>query len=104
MVMAKKKRTLTAKTKIVPSVEQADMLRVTAHACRDACNAVSAVIFQENTLVQAKLHKLTYRELRSTLGLKSQMAQSVLKTVIAKYKTNHIDTPPLKGQALHLAV
>ncbi|KHF26749.1 putative transposase [Anoxybacillus sp. BCO1] len=55
---------------------------------RDACNAVSEVIFKENTLVQAKLHKMMYRELRSTFGLKSQMAQSVLKTVIAKYKTN----------------
>ncbi len=31
---------------------------------------------------------MMYRELRSTFGLKSQMAQSVLKTVIAKYKTN----------------
>lgn len=86
--MAKKKLTLTAKIKIVPSVEQADILRATAHAYRDACNAVSAVIFKEDTLVQAKLHELTYRELRSTFGLKSQMAQSVLKTVIAKYKTN----------------
>lgn len=86
--MAKKKLTLTAKIKIVPTVEQEDILRATAHAYRDACNAVSAVIFKEDTLVQAKLHKLTYRELRSTFGLKSQMAQSVVKTVIAKYKTN----------------
>ncbi|ADH99045.1 RNA-guided endonuclease InsQ/TnpB family protein [Salisediminibacterium selenitireducens] len=82
------KLTLTAKTKIVPTVEQEDTLRKTAHAYRDACNAVSEVVFDENTLVQAKLHKRTYRELRSTFGLKSQMAQSALKTVIATYKTN----------------
>lgn len=80
--------TLAAKIKIIPTSEQENTLRQTAHAYRDACNSVSEVVFNENTLVQAKLHKWTYKELRSTFGLKSQMAQSVLKTVIAKYKTN----------------
>lgn len=82
------KLTLTAKIKILPTSEQEQLLQKTMQAYRDACNAVSEVIYKENTLVQAKLHKMTYRKLRSTFGLKSQMAQSVLKTVIAKYKTN----------------
>ncbi len=82
------KLTLTAKIKILPTSEQEQLLQKTMQAYRDACHAVSEVIFKENTLVQAKLHKMTYRKLRSTFGLKSQMAQSVLKTVIAKYKAN----------------
>ena len=81
--MAKQNLTLTAKIKIVPAVDQEHILHAAAHACRDGCNAVSAVIFKEDTRVQAKRHKLTYRGRRSTFGLTSQMAQSVLKTVIA---------------------
>ncbi|OOB79254.1 MAG: transposase [Epulopiscium sp. Nuni2H_MBin001] len=45
-------------------------------------------MYQNNCLNQRKINEDTYYYLRDTFGLKSQMAQSVMKTVIAKYKTN----------------
>ncbi|GEL78416.1 RNA-guided endonuclease InsQ/TnpB family protein [Tenuibacillus multivorans] len=80
--------TLTAKVKINPTTEQAKLLQDTVHAYRKGCNFVSNIIFESKLLSPAKLHKRTYRELRSIFGLRSQMAQSVMKTVISKYKTN----------------
>ena len=57
-------------------------------AYRDACNYVSQYIFNHDfTLKQSNLQSALYRELRECFGLKSQMTQSVFKTVIARYKT-----------------
>lgn len=55
------------------------------------CNAVSELVFQTRQEKQAALHKLVYRDLRNHFALKSQMAQSVIKTVIASYKTMESD-------------
>ena len=57
-------------------------------AYRDACNYVSQYIFNHDfTLRQSELQSALYHELRERFGLKSQMTQSVFKTVIARYKT-----------------
>lgn len=80
--------TITAKIKIDVTPEHEIALKETTFAYRKACNYVSRVVFETKELVQARLHKSTYGELRSTYGMKSQMAQSVMKTVIARYKTN----------------
>lgn len=79
--------TITAKIKI--SVSDADkiLLDNTMIVYRNACNYVSEYIFCTHDLKQASLNKALYSCLREKFGLKSQMAQSVLKTVIAKYKT-----------------
>ncbi|WP_347474745.1 transposase [Sulfobacillus thermosulfidooxidans] len=45
------------------------------------------MIYTSKKLVQASLHTLTYHPLRKEFGLRSQMAQSVTKTVIARYKS-----------------
>jgi IS605 OrfB family transposase len=45
------------------------------------------MIYDTEELSQKNLHLQTYYPLRNTFGLKSQMAQSVLKTVIARYKS-----------------
>lgn len=55
---------------------------------RKALNYISKYVYDNNCLKQAELNKATYTYLREKFGLKSQMAQSVMKTVIAKYKTN----------------
>ena len=55
---------------------------------RKALNYISTYVYENNCLVQSKINKDTYYYLRETYNLKSQMAQSVMKTVIAKYKTN----------------
>lgn len=60
----------------------------TIEAYRDACNYVSQYIFNNNfVLNQSVLQSTLYHEIRKRFGLKSQMTQSVFKTVIARYKT-----------------
>lgn len=82
------KVTITAKIKITPTYDQIELFKETVLAYRKGCNFVSRIVFDTNNLKQTSLHKTTYHTLRSTYHLRSQMAQSVMKTVIAKYKTN----------------
>lgn len=79
--------TLTAKIRILPTEEQIKMLKETTKAYKQGCNYISEIIYNTKQLNSRKLHEKTYSPLRSKFSLKSQMAQSVLKTVIARYKT-----------------
>ena len=79
--------TITAKIQIITSDTDKVLLNDTMAAYRDACNYVSNHIFLTHDLKQFSLNKVLYATLREKFGLKSQMAQSVLKTVIARYKT-----------------
>lgn len=56
-------------------------------AYRSACDWLSGHVFETGDLDQASLNDSHYAELRQRFGLKSQMAQSVKKTVIARYKS-----------------
>ncbi|OLS01885.1 RNA-guided endonuclease InsQ/TnpB family protein [Tissierella creatinophila] len=80
--------TITSKIQIYPTNEQVDILNNTMLQVRKALNYISEYIFTSNLLNQSKINKDTYYYLRETYGLKSQMAQSVMKTAIDKYKTN----------------
>jgi IS605 OrfB family transposase len=79
--------TVTAKIQISVSESDKVLLNNTMSVYRDACNYVSSYVFRTHDLKQFSLNKALYSELRKRFGLKSQMAQSVFKTVIAKYKT-----------------
>ncbi|MBS4216747.1 transposase [Bacillus sp. FJAT-49711] len=79
--------TITAKIQIYVSDHQAESLKITTNAYRKASNWLSKHIFETKNLNQAKLNDLYYKPLRHLFGLKSQMAQSVMKTVIARYKS-----------------
>lgn len=79
--------TITAKIQIAVSEADKVSLMDTMSVYRDACNYVSAYIFVTHDLKQASLNEKLYMSLRKTFGLKSQMAQSVIKTVVARYKT-----------------
>ena len=79
--------TITAKVQIAVTDTNKAMLDETMSVYRDACNYVSDYVFQTHDLKQFSLNKVLYSTLREKFGLKSQMAQSVLKTVIARYKT-----------------
>ena len=79
--------TITAKIQISISAKDKPLLDNTMSAYRDACNYVSNYIFRTHDLKQFSLNKVLYSDLRERFGLKSQMAQSVFKTVIARYKT-----------------
>lgn len=78
---------MTAKVKLCPSEHQAVWLKQTLHAFREASNHLSMIVHNEKIRSQIALHKFMYRELRKTFSLRSQMAQSVIRTVIAKYKS-----------------
>ena len=79
--------TITAKVQIVVTDTDKVLLDETMFVYREACNYVSDYVFQTHDLKQFSLNKVLYSTLREKFGLKSQMAQSVLKTVIARYKT-----------------
>lgn len=79
--------TLTAKIQLSIKNDDKSLLAETMSVYRNACNYVSGYVFQTHDLKQFSLNKALYSTLREKFGLKSQMAQSVLKTVIARYKT-----------------
>lgn len=79
--------TVTAKIQVAVPPEQRKLLDETMKTYRNACNYVANYVFQTHDLKQFSLNKKLYRDLRERYGLKSQMTQSVFKTVIARYKT-----------------
>lgn len=80
-------QTIVMKLQILVSNEDKYNIHNTMKVYSDACNFVSDYIFKTHNLKQFSLNKELYSTLRDKFGLRSQMAQSVLKTVIAKYKT-----------------
>ena len=80
--------TKTVKLRINVTPEQETLFRQATEQYRQACNFVSQYIFDNAfDLAYLSLNRALYAEIRSRFGLKSQMAQSCIKTVIAKYKT-----------------
>lgn len=80
--------TITSKIQIYPTDEQVLSLNRTTSKILLALNYISDYVYNNNCVNQKKINEDTYYYLREEYGLKSQMAQSVMKTVIAKYKTN----------------
>ena len=78
---------ITAKIQIIAAEADKVLLDETMSVYRNACNYVSDYVFRTHDLKQFSLNKALYSTLREKFNLKSQMAQSVLKTVIARYKT-----------------
>lgn len=81
------KQTVTAKLQIIVSPSDYENFHSTMRAYSDACNAVSEYIFSSHNLNRYSVQKTVYADLRDKCGLRSQMAVSVIRTVIAKYKT-----------------
>ena len=79
--------TITAKVQIVATDTDKVLLNKTMSVYCDACIYVSVYVFRTHDLKQFSLNKILYSTLREKFSLKSQMAQSVFKTVIARYKT-----------------
>ena len=79
--------TITAKVQIAATDTDKVLLNKTMSVYCDACNYVSDYVFRTHDLKQFSLNKILYFTLREKFSLKSQMAQSVFKTVIARYKT-----------------
>lgn len=97
-------KSLTAKIKIVfLNKEDKSRLEITSKKYKDGCNFVSRFIFDNNFLMhQVKLNNAVYHDLRKNFNLKSQMAQSVIRTVIARYRTTRqqLQSKPFKYKDL----
>ena len=87
--MTKMNMSITTTIRIYPTPEQEKLLSQTSCAYVDACNVVSQWIFDNKNISQGKVHDNTYKTIRSTTGLASQMAASSIRTVITTYKTIH---------------
>ncbi len=79
--------TVTAKIQISAASDDKGLLDETMSVYTDACNYVSDYVFHTHDLKQFSLNKVLYATLREKFRLKSQMTQSVVKTVIARYRT-----------------
>ena len=80
--------TKTIKLRIHVSPEQEILFRQMTEQYRQACNFVSQYIFDNQfNLAYQRLNKELYSDLRGRFGLKSQLAQSSIKTTMARYKT-----------------
>lgn len=78
----------TMKLHIHPQKNDIAALTELTESYQVACNFVSCYIFDHGfPLNSVELSKLLYQTLRTEYGLKSQLAQSCIKTVIARYKT-----------------
>ena len=87
---------ISAKIKLLPTVEQKEQLIATVHAIKQGLNFTSKVAYEQGMLSNFKaLQKLVYTDLRERFGLKSQMACNVCSVVAGTYasmKSNHEDT------------
>lgn len=80
--------TKTLKIQLYPDKNQKVSLYKTQLLFTKACNYVSDYIFNHDfDLNQRHLHDCLYYQLRKDFKLQSQMAQSVIRTVISRYKT-----------------
>ena len=80
--------TKTIKINILPDNTQALYLHDLGEQYRKACNYVSEYIFNNGFDINSnRLSKVLYKDIRETFGLKSQITQSVIRTVTARYKT-----------------
>jgi len=79
--------TVTAKIQLYVPDQYRDILFESLQAYRNACNWLSLRVHQSKDLSQASLNKKHYYDIRTLFGLGSQMSQSVMKTVIARYRS-----------------
>ena len=77
-------QTVTAKLKIVVSDSQKQILLDTMKAYSNACNMVSEFVFEHHDLKRYRIHEELYPLIRERYQLKSQMAESCIRTVVAR--------------------
>ena len=79
--------TTTIKLHLILNEPERDSLIAVTAQFTAACNHVSDYVYRNKQFNFRRLHDALYGTLRSDFGLKSQMSQSVIKTVLAKYKS-----------------
>jgi IS605 OrfB family transposase len=77
---------LTAKVKLLPTLEQTDALKRTLETANAACEYISECAWRERTFRQFSLHKLVYYDVRERFGLSAQMTVRCISKVADAYK------------------
>lgn len=77
---------LVASVRLLPTPEQAVLLRDTLERCNTACDWLAALAADTGTRRQFDLHKLAYGELRSRFGLSAQAAVRCIAKVADSLK------------------
>lgn len=78
---------LTAKVKLLPTAEQAQLLQRTLEVANAACDRISNVAWKEKTFGQYSLHHLVYPDIRAKFGLAAQVVVRCISKVADAYKT-----------------
>ena len=80
-------QTVTAKIQIIVNPSEQQIVFETMKTFVEACNYVSSYIFKTHCLNREKIQENVYQQLREVYKLRSQMAISCIRAVVAKYKT-----------------
>ena len=80
-------QTITAKLRLYPTAEQAELLARTMDRYMNACGYISFRVYDTRVTDYRTLHDALYDELRWCFGLGAQTAQSAIRTVLAAYNT-----------------
>lgn len=82
------KITLSLKVRLLPDQVQADKFRELTQVYAAACTYLSRYAFESGIMTDnIALHNRKYQEIRGGFAMKAQLAQSVIKTVTARYKS-----------------
>lgn len=79
---------LTAQIKLVPTLEQAQLLKATLEHTNAACNAISDYAWVNKVFNQFALHKALYAGVRDQFELAAQMVVRCLGKVADSYKAD----------------
>lgn len=77
---------LTAKLKLLPTEEQATILKQTLQTANAACNYISQRAYDAQTFRQFPLHKLVYADIRTAYPLTAQVVVRCISKVADAYK------------------
>ena len=80
---------LMAQVKLLPTPEQADVLKRTLEMANAACNFVSQKAWQAKTFRQYDLHHLCYKDVRAKFPLSAQVVVRVIAKVADAYKLDN---------------
>lgn len=77
---------LTLKIKLLPTIEQADILLQTMRDANTVCDAISDIAWQNKVFNQFKIHHFCYHSFKSTFNLSAQMLVRCISKVADAYK------------------
>ena len=102
MLTTLENQSLTLKVRLYPTTEQAQEFDIVTREYQRLCNIASQYAFENDIIIQKssqrKLNDKLYYRFKSITFLRTQIIQSVFRTVIARYKTiqSQLNTKPFK--------